>query len=126
MSGLNLASMEADDMLDVLHFMFEDDMFVGSVEQIESRSKTRKLIYEEMYGRKYEYGVTSGSDSTDSGFFDPDTLPEDGFMANGEPIIPFNPDEGPNEFKKKPYIPPTNFDPDSSLPFGVDIDAPLG
>jgi hypothetical protein len=126
MSGLNLSSMEADDMLDILHYMFEEDMFVNSVEQIESRRKTRKLIYQEMYEREYEYGVTTGAQASDSDFYAPDTYPEDGFMANGDPIIPFNPDESGVEFNSKPYMPPTNFNPDSSLPFGVKIDSPLG
>lgn len=125
MSGLQLAEMDSSDMLDVLHYMLEEDMFVGSAAEIESRSKTRKYIYEEMYERTYLYGVSvdnGNSSMTASGL---DVYPEDGFMSD-EIIVPFDPNEPPIEKTRKPYIPPTNFDPNSSLPFGGKLDGPIG
>lgn len=127
MSGVNLSSLEVDDMLDVLHYLFEEDMYVGSIEEIESRKKTRKLIYEEMYGREYEYGVTT---KPENDFYSDDIYPDDGYMSHvedeGDHIVPFDPDDSGVEFKKKPYIPPTDFNPNSSMPFGSKIDGPLG
>lgn len=112
-------------MLDVLHYMLEEDMFVGSAAEIESRSKTRKYIYEQMYEREYLYGVSLDNSRSNADGSELDVYPEDGFMSD-EIIVPFDPDEPPIEKTRKPYIPPTNFNPDSSLPFGGTLDGPLG
>lgn len=125
MSGLDLAEMDSSDMLDVLHFMLEEDMFVGSAAEIESRSKTRKYIYEEMYEREYMYGVSLEHDSSVRSASGLDVYPEDGLMSD-EIIVPFNPDEEPMQKTRKPYIPPTDFNPSSTLPFGTVLDGPLG
>jgi hypothetical protein len=104
--------MEASDMSDVIHFYFEEDSKYASAEQAESISKLRNQLYL-MYNQIYKYGM-SGSrssraympkgSSADYGFDD------DGLGAVGE---------------SKPYIPPTDFNPESVNPFGPDLDAPL-
>ena len=124
MNGINLASMDSDDMVDVLHYMLEEDMFVGSQEAVESRQKTRKLIYEDMYGQRYNYGVTTKSSST-SEFDYQETYSEDGFIDSQEELIPFDPDGLKKEFTRKSYTPSTNFNSELAQPFGLKIDGPL-
>ena len=113
--------MPAEELIDVLHYMFEEDMYVSGAGEIEARSKTRQLLYQEFYGKEYQYGVTTGDDS--SGGFD-DVYPEDGFQEN-EIIVPFDPDEPPMKKATKSYVPPTDFNPDSAMPFGMNLDAPM-
>lgn len=111
-SGLRLADMDSRDMLDVLHYFLEDDMNMGTAEQAEARDAARKHIYEEMYNSTYKYGVKKSNAAPVIKDFDAEPeekLPE-----------PFNP-----AAKPKRFIPPTNFDGESALPFGNTLDAPL-
>ena len=100
--GLRLAEMELSDMVDVLHFYFEDDSRYASAEEAEAVSALRSSLYSTMYNTKYVYAMKSGSGSNRSNEFSPVT------------------DE------LKPYIAPTEFDPTSSNPFGSVLDAPIG
>lgn len=114
-------------MLDVIHFFMEEDLVrFESGEQMEAASKTRSAIYKQFYQRTYVYGITSSSSSSrhssGSGTYADGSLiglPENDFLD----LEPFNPEV---KKAKKPYIQPTKFNPDSALPFGKDIDAPLG
>lgn len=121
MSGVRLASLEADDMIDVLHYMFEEDMHVSSAEQVESISKSREIIYRELYGRDYKYSVTVNRNNSSLG---EDIYPEDGFLGEEE-IVPFNPDITQEKQESKGYIPPTEVREDWVKPFGLEIDEPL-
>lgn len=121
-------------MLDVIHFMLEEYMFVGSAAEIESKSKTRETIYRIFYDRPYQYGVSTGgksNDYSDSEFYDddnsniPPSIAEDGFQTD-EIIVPVDPNEPPIKKTHKPYVPATDFNPDSVQPFGRLIDGPLG
>lgn len=89
------------DMLDVVHFFFEEDSRYLSQEEVESVSATRTQVYETLYGVTYNYKVKSRgkTTSTSTGISDLDEV--------------------------KPYIPPTEFDPGSSNPFGSVLEAPL-
>jgi hypothetical protein len=96
--GLRLADMELRDMLDVVHYFFEEDSRYGSAEEAEAVSAVRSALY----GMYYRYGIKSKikSSSGDNFYSDPDEI--------------------------KPYIPPTQFDPESANPFGAVLDAPIG
>lgn len=100
--GLRLADMEMRDMLDVVHYLFEEDSRYSSAEEAESVSAMRSSIYGRLYGTTYRYGIkTKGKrGQMDTSFSDPNEL--------------------------KPYIPPTEFDPTSTNPFGSVLDAPIG
>lgn len=99
-------------MADVLHFLLEEDMRFSSAEEAEAVGAYRTQLYL-TYGKTYKYGGSGKkqggksyvpkNSSNDFGFDDP-------LMASDE---------------TKPYIPPTEFNPDSFLPFGSDLDAPL-
>lgn len=120
-------------MLDVIHFMLEEDMFVGSVAEIESKSKTRETIYKVFYDRPYQYGVSTGASSgdySDSEFYEDDSflpadIAKDGFQTD-EIIVPLDPNEPPIKKSHKPYVPATDFNPDAPQPFGRLIDGPIG
>lgn len=98
--GINLPEMELSDMLDVIHYFYEEDLNFSSHEQMQMAEKRRVHIYKEMYLTEYKYQVSASSDV----------------------VEPFDPAGGGT----KPYIPPTEFDPDSYNPFGSALDAPIG
>jgi hypothetical protein len=118
--------MEASEMLDVVHFIFEDDSHYVSEESAKSQSAVRKSLYKDMYHReyKYEYKETKKKNTSAPKAYDPadwDILPED------EAVKPFNPREMQPE--QKPTMGQetiTQFDPFADNPFSGVLDAPAG
>lgn len=104
-------------MLDVLHYFFEDDLVVSSAEQQETRSDARSAIYKNMYQKTYKYAIAKSGKSYNS---DGSKLPDEGYFAD-EDIEPFD----PLKAETKSFVPTSDFDPDSELPFGQTLDAPL-
>jgi hypothetical protein len=94
--------MELRDMLDVVHYFFEEDSRYSSAEEAEAVSSVRSALYGDMYGTSYRYGIKSknGKSSAGDTYSDPDEV--------------------------KPYIPPTQFDANAANPFGAVLDAPIG
>jgi hypothetical protein len=90
--------MEASQMVDVIHYYFDEDMRYGSLEGAQLHSSVREQIFGAMYG--YDYKYTLGKNRT------VDT-------------------DGNEHLTVKPYIPATEFDPDSADPFGGVLDAPI-
>ncbi len=109
------------DMVDVLHYMFEENTSsMETGEQLEAREKMRGLLYSKMYGREYRYAMeTSSSGSRGLDNLDPPL--DDDIGDAPTPIDPFQKSNVP-----KPYFPPTDLNPDATLPFGRALDAPLG
>jgi len=98
-------------MVDVLHYFFEEDSRYQSGEEAEAVSNLRSSVYRTMYGTTYKYAYNKGSSSAGRRYVsDNDPTSFDDFPSN----------------EVKPYIPPTEFDPESSMPFGAALDAPLG
>ena len=108
MSNLRLAEMDLADMLDVLHYFYEEDSNFVSEEHGRFMETKRINVYERLYEEQYRYRVFSDTSATE---FD-----EDGN------VIPFS----PSNQDVKPYIPPTEFNPDSADPFGGVLDTPIG
>ena len=116
MNGLQLANMPASDMLDVLHYFFEDDLNFSTAEQAEAREHTRTTLYRDLYDTEYKYAVGKvGSNAPDYEYADDDEA--DAAMASGSVGA---------QRERLPYVPPTNFDPEAALPFGRVLDGPLG
>lgn len=108
--------MEASEMLDVLHYLFEEDLLGGHPELAEAKTDIRTMIYRDLYRDTYNYGIEgSGKKYNGTG----ESLPKEGLY---EDLRPFDPLAGPT----KPYTPPTDFDGESPLPFGSVLDGPLG
>ena len=108
--------MPARDMLDVIHYFFEDDLNYSTAEQAEARDKTRDSIYAELYNSTYKY-----SRQTSSGAYVPLSENEDDADALEEKMPePFNPAQKP-----KAYVAPTKLDENAVKPFGTLLDAPM-
>lgn len=117
MSGVRLPELAASDMLDVIHFLLEDDLIsVVNQEQSDAKDQIRQQIYSSMYKTEYMY---SAKKQTDFSALD-DPLGEEDDVP-----VPVDPFERSGAVKPKPYTPATDFDPDSSKPFGSLLDAPL-
>jgi hypothetical protein len=110
-SGLDLKTMNAADMVDVLHYFFEEDSHYLSEIQSDTRSNLRTSLYKTMYNTTYKYAVSRQPDRSRN--FDSDDFDTD--------LDPF----GDDIKETKPYVPPTNFNPDSTNPFNGLLDAPL-
>ncbi len=111
MSGLKLVEMDAADMVDVLHYYFGDDLNIVSQEQVAAKSESRSVIYRTLYGTTYKYRVDTGMKSQTASS-----------SPSFDDLVPFDPSNNVT----KPYVPPTEFDPDAATPFGMTLDAPLG
>lgn len=111
--------MEAQDMLDVLHYFFEEDMFYSSAEQAEGRDRARQQIYQQFYQSEYPYAVNVGSSYNASG-----VTSKNFDIADEEEIVPFDPLQ--QNKPTKPFIAPTPVNAKSSQPFGSVLDAPFG
>lgn len=116
---IQLEEIPAHEMVDVLHFLFEEDLDATSGEQAEAQTKARELIYNDLYGEKYKYGVKSSQNKYNTPGYTPDN---DGFYGQEvDDIQVFDPMSQPT----KPYVPPTDFEENSSRPFGGLLDEPL-
>ena len=87
--------MEASDMLDVVHYFLDEDMRYSTLEELKIHGHVRKTIFEGFYETEYKYSMS-----------------DDSLESNNSDSI-------------KPYIPPTEVDPDSHVPFGSALDSPL-
>jgi hypothetical protein len=111
--------MEAFEMVDVIHFLFEEDLNAVSGEQAEAQSKARELIYGDLYKQNYQFKVNSSSNKYNT----PGNMPaSDGFYGQEVDDIPVF---DPVSLERKPYIPPTDFDENSPFPFGGALDEPM-
>lgn len=98
-------------MLDVLHYLFEEDAVAYSAEHYESRGKVRDIVYETIYNSKFKYSSSTPT-ASDYGFDDLDAP------------VNFTPN---TNREVKPYFPPTPFNPDAPNPFGAALrEKPLG
>lgn len=113
--GLKLADMDAVDLLDVLHYFFEEDSArLSTAEQSEAVSDLRTSLYRS-YNISYKYATKKSSSGQTYGghaYVSDDN-------SDLTPLDPMNQET-------KPFVPATEFNPDSSNPFGSVLDAPLG
>ena len=120
MSGVRLLELDSVDMLDIVHYFFEEDNTYSTPEGVESRSKLRTLLYGKLYNKEYKFPYTSSETgynySTDIG--EPELAPP-GNSSDTEDAPP-KPDKGPT----KPFVPTTDSNSDSPLPFGKLVDPP--
>lgn len=103
-------------MLDVLHFMFEEDNYFTSVEAVESRDNVRVAFYRNFYDVDYPYAMDKTGVQTASGGIDA--------PLEEESVVPVDPVKRSREVK--PYIPVTKMNAALEQPFGNVLDAPLG
>lgn len=109
--------MEAQDMLDVLHYFFEEDVFYSTAEQADGRDRARQAIYRDFYNSSYAYASSRSSQDGQGVSRNFDNLSID------EEITPFDPMQ--KQQPTKPFISPTPVNASSPLPFGDTLDGPL-
>lgn len=114
MSGVRLGALEASDMLDVLHFMMEEDMLT---EFGEAKSDMRILIWRELYGTEYPTEYRFKKKSTSGRFPGAHSAGGDNPYGDLSPVDP--------TMESKAYVPPTPQSNDLSNPFDGVLDAPL-
>lgn len=102
-------------MIDVLHFFFEDDLMADSKEEMENKSRVRAIVYRDFYSKAYKYGNTNSDKSYNY------STASDGYLGEEEDAV-----DEPIKQSTKPYSPPTEFNPNSSNPFGKVVEPPLG
>jgi hypothetical protein len=110
-NGLRLEEMELSDMLDVIHYFYEEDLNYASVEQAQMTDARRVTLFKQLYNIDYKYAsdeIKNRAAGNSSNFDFDDLTPFD--PANAE---------------TKPFVPATSMDEFSSTPFGDILDAPI-
>lgn len=92
--------MEASEMLDVLHALFEDDVTPTWEQDSEIKDKVRQSIYKTMYGRNYKYGASSEQGRNSEWEF--------GGTPTAAPMPTDSIYTEPTDGSIKPFIPPTD------------------
>ncbi len=121
MNGINLKEMNASDMLDVLHYFFEDDMNYASAEQADAKDRSREIIYQDFYGHKYAYSNTQTRANTNYSAGGQGIVKDFNTVDEEEKIEAFDPMKKP----PKPFVPVTKVNASSPKPFGSVLDEPL-
>lgn len=107
-------------MLDVIHFLFEDDMRYSTGEEAEAQTNFRNSLYKDLYNMEYKYGYKGKSKS--NGTYTNDSVDEPLNADEPEVIVkPFD----PRQNKPKPFMAPTQINPDSADPFNGVLDSPF-
>jgi hypothetical protein len=103
MSNVDLLSLDASDMLDVIHYLFEEDIMVSSEEEEQFKSDTREALYNVFYEKPYKYKTKKSSSANNV------------FGADGEMYEDLQPFDPTNESASM----------QAPASFGVGIDGPL-
>jgi len=103
-------------MLDVVHYYFEQDHRYSTFEEASFKDQFRSSIFKNLYNSKYDFGFTEDDAIPD--YRNSEIGPEE----KPEIIEPFN----PRAKNVKGYVPPTDFNENSTKPFGSVLDEPLG
>jgi hypothetical protein len=113
--------MNASDMLDVLHYFFEDDMNYASAEHADAKDRSREIIYQDFYGHKYAYSNTQARAGANYSASGQGIVKDFNAADEEEKIEAFDPMKKP----PKPFVPATNVNASSPKPFGAVLDEPL-
>lgn len=113
--GFRLERLPAEDMLDVLHYFFEQDC-LGEKEAQEAKLSMRRMIYRDLYDRPYRWQDDSVGDDQ----WGTTVVANDGKPGNVTSIT-----NAPGH-THKPFIRPTPMNADAAKPFGSVLDAPMG
>jgi hypothetical protein len=116
--GLRLADMDASDMLDVIHYFFEDDYRYASDQEQIYKDEFRKSFYKRVYSYEYRYASEETSNRGSYRDFDLESSDE-----VEEVIQPFSPRE---QKATKAFIEATPIVGDEIKPFGSILDGPIG
>lgn len=117
MNGIRLGDLDVSDMVDIIHYFYEEDINYYTVEQGQMAEARRITIYRQFYDKEYGYASSSAAASGSNTASGPSQ-----YDFDGNDLAPFDPTNAP----VKPYVPPTEMDAGSySTPFGDVLDAPV-
>ena len=114
--------MNASNMMDVVHYIFEQDTVVSSEDELKSQSAVRVAIYRDFYKKKYAYEYKPKSSSGRA--YVPDSDLE--VMSEEEDLQPFRAREEMPQKSTMGEETITPFDPTAQNPFNGILDAPMG
>ena len=121
---MSLKDLNAPDLLDVLHFFFEDDVAsMTTAEQSDARDKTRSQLYHSLYSKRYAYASAKNSVNY---IDDSVVLPAEDDVEDNKMPAPLDPAARSASAFTKPYVPPTRMNSNPQRPFGTTLDGPLG
>lgn len=128
MSGgkVSLLEMEASDMMDVLHFLYEEDFTVTSEDQARSRSNLRDNMYRDLYGVKYEFKLRDKNNASGTNITDVQHVSDADPLGDVKPFDPRKQDDpfsSPRKSKVK-FVDASQIKAKDTLAPG--LDAPLG
>lgn len=112
--GVKPLELDSVDLIDYLHYLFEEDMRATSAEEIEARGQVRSTLYSQLYGTTYKYAT---------GKKQVQQLDIDAPLDDDEIPVPIDPFERSQVTKS--FIAPSIPNEDAVLPFGKALDAPL-
>lgn len=113
--------MDASDMLDVIHYFFEDDYRYSTNEESIYKDEFRKSFYSRVYNYDYRYSSDGGKSKESYRDFDSE-IPE-ALEEVEEVIQPFSPRE---RKAVKAFVETTPMVGDEIKPFGSILDGPIG
>lgn len=107
-------------MLDVLHYLFEQDADFSYPEQVQTKSDVRETLYKTVYDHEYAYKFKGGNNGNSGSAGDIDDYIGDGPEEHQKPVDPF-------AKEVKSFTPSTSYDIDAANPFqGILREPPLG
>lgn len=134
MSGIHLRELPMRDMVDVLHFLFEEDNTYTSEEQMQSKLKMRERVYRDLYDIDYKYKLPPSKGGAKPYEYDMEeplsasTTQNLDDLPSSEGVTPFSPKaRKPGGRKKPPTLEEINakpFNPDAFT--GGFLSEPLG
>jgi len=104
--------MELSDMLDVVHYFYEEDLNYSTVEQAQMTDARRITLFKQLYNIDYKYASNDVKNKVAS---------NSNFDYDFDDLAPFD----PTNAETKPFVPATDMNENSSTPFGDILDAPI-
>lgn len=131
MSGIQLGSLDACDMVDAIHYLFEQEHEYTSEDHRKQKLTVREHLYRDLYDR--EVAVQYKEQQSNTSLITPEVPKDfdygarlkDRIQSDIGSDIPFDPKKNQPKPPPKPRIAPTKFNPDAARPFGMLLDPPL-
>jgi hypothetical protein len=105
MNGVHLKKLAADDMVDVIHCLFEDDASGMTREQFETRARFREIIYHDFYGINYPFKLKKPEDPRQPRIDGP-MEQGPGLTGAGAPVPVARGASGPGQPDTSNFVPP--------------------
>ena len=88
---MTLRDLEAGDLFDVLHVLYEEDITPKWEQHIDVKDRVREALYQVLYGRQYKYSTTKKSRNPAEGFDPESDLPPPEDFGGSREVKPYIP-----------------------------------